>query len=440
MPAENLTVAVEFKSNPNPSMFVLTEPFSYAEFEAAGEKFTFTIYNHYVPGSEPITNGKLEYAGYLIKGPLSAQTQATGLQKVIIVEDIYPTSLQFNGCTQLESIEGLDKLHTDNVTNMNGMFSGCARLTTLDLSNFDTAKVTDMSSMFNECSSLTKIIVSDKFVTTSVTSSTDMFYGCTSLVGGAGTEFDGNNATDATYARIDSAANPGYFTGDGTSGTASTDVYWVVTDNDTVLHLYGSAGSGRNGPLDQDARANSYEMDWVEYSESVSLIVVEDPIAPTCMNGWFSGFTELVSIEGMSNIKTANVTDMAYLFWNCPKLASVDVSGFNTAKVTTMAGMFAGIAATELDLSSFDTSQVTNMSSMFGSDSYYSDKLITIYVSDSFVTTGLGELQYTEMFYGYIKLEGGNETAWDSEHVTAEYARIDAEGTPGYFTRKPSAP
>ena len=323
----------------------------------------------------------------MIKGPLSAQTQATGLQKVIIVEDIYPTSLQFNGCTQLESIEGLDKLHTDNVTNMNGMFDGCY-----------------------------------------------------SLEGGAGTEYNSSNANDATYAHIDSAANPGYFTGDGTSGTASTDVYWVVTDNDTVLHLYGSAGSGRNGPLDQDARANSYEMDWVEYSESVSLIVVEDPIAPTCMNGWFSGFTELVSIEGMSNIKTANVTDMAYLFWNCPKLASVDVSGFNTAKVTTMAGMFAGIAATELDLSSFDTSQVTNMSSMFGSDSYYSDKLITIYVSDSFVTTGLGELQYTEMFYGCIKLEGGNETAWDSEHVTAEYARIDAEGTPGYFTRKPSAP
>ena len=43
-------------------------------------------------------------------------------------------------------------------------------------------------------------------------SSTSMFAGCTSLVGGAGTKYNANHK-DKTYARIDGGtSNPGYFT------------------------------------------------------------------------------------------------------------------------------------------------------------------------------------------------------------------------------------
>ena len=38
-----------------------------------------------------------------------------------------------------------------------------------------------------------------------------MFYNCSKLVGGNGTVYDSSN-TDATYARIDTAENPGYLT------------------------------------------------------------------------------------------------------------------------------------------------------------------------------------------------------------------------------------
>jgi len=38
-----------------------------------------------------------------------------------------------------------------------------------------------------------------------------MFNGCTSLVGGNGTTYNSSH-TDATYARIDRAGTPGYFT------------------------------------------------------------------------------------------------------------------------------------------------------------------------------------------------------------------------------------
>ena len=122
-----------------------------------------------------------------------------------------PTSCYkwFDMCTSLTEIEGIENLHTENVTNMGSMFSGCyvlnpldvsnfntqnvenmsymfsccEGLNSLDLSKFDTQNVKDMSGMFWNSSALTTIYASDQFVTTKVSSGADMFKGCTNLKG-----------------------------------------------------------------------------------------------------------------------------------------------------------------------------------------------------------------------------------------------------------------
>ena len=105
----------------------------------------------------------------------------------------------------------LSNFDTSNVTNMNSMFLN-SQAATLDLSNFDTSNVTYMNSMFKNATNLKTIYGSSKFVTTAVTSSTNMFYGCTKLIGGAGTKYN-SSYVDKTYARIDGGtSNPGYFT------------------------------------------------------------------------------------------------------------------------------------------------------------------------------------------------------------------------------------
>lgn len=86
-----------------------------------------------------------------------------------------------------------------------------SKISTLDLSNFDTSSVTNMINMFNGNSSLRTIYVNDKFITDKATSSSNIFNGCTSLVGGYGTSYNSNNI-DKTYARTDSSINKGYFT------------------------------------------------------------------------------------------------------------------------------------------------------------------------------------------------------------------------------------
>ncbi len=128
----------------------------------------------------------------------------------------FDTSKVTNMSSMLSGIKAtildVSSFDTSNVTNMSYMFSD-SQATTLDLSNFDTSNVTDMSYMFYNSTKLKTIYVSSKFNTTAVTGSSNMFTACTSLVGGAGTEYSSTNPTDKTYAHIDGdTSNPGYFT------------------------------------------------------------------------------------------------------------------------------------------------------------------------------------------------------------------------------------
>ena len=69
----------------------------------------------------------------------------------------------FFECSSLTNIN-LSNFDTNNVTNMEHMFSGCSSLTNINLSNFNTNNVIDMGFMFEGCSSLKKenIITKDK--------------------------------------------------------------------------------------------------------------------------------------------------------------------------------------------------------------------------------------------------------------------------------------
>ena len=70
------------------------------------------------------------------------------------------------------------------------------------------------------------------------------------------------------------------------------------------------------------------------------------------------------TILDLSNFDTSKVTNMSYMFYNS-QATTLDLSNFDTSKVTNMGAMFYNSQTTTLDLSNFDTSKVTNMSSMF---------------------------------------------------------------------------
>ena len=85
----------------------------------------------------------------------------------------------------------------------------------------------------------------------------------------------------------------------------------------------------------------------------------------TDMRSMFNNCTSLTNIN-LSSFNTDKVTSMFSMFYNCSSLTELNLSKFNTDKVTNMNFMFAGCSElTKLDLSNFNTDKVKNMSAMF---------------------------------------------------------------------------
>ena len=159
----------------------------------------------------------------------------------------------FSYCSKLTSLD-LSGWNTSSVTNMEDMFSYCSKLTSLDLSGWNTSSVTSMYCMFNMCSKLTTLDLSG-WNTSSVTDMTGMFAGCSSL---------------------------------------------------TTLDVSGLNTSSVTG-----------------------------------MGTMFAGCTSLTSLD-LSGWNTNNLTNMYQMFTGCTSLTSLDLSGWNTNNVIKTERMFNG--------------------------------------------------------------------------------------------------
>ena len=113
---------------------------------------------------------------------------------------------------------------------------------------------------------------------------------------------------------------------------------------------------------------------------------------------WMFGSCSILTSLDLSSFNTSNVINMASMFNRLYSIKSINLSNFDTSKVTNMGSLFQGSAALEtLDLSNFDTSKVTNMRVMFGGTSASGDMhLKEIKVSDKFVTDNVTDM--LEMF------------------------------------------
>ncbi|MBR6947938.1 MAG: BspA family leucine-rich repeat surface protein, partial [Muribaculaceae bacterium] len=364
-------------------------------------------------------------------------------------------SYMFFGCSLLPSID-LSSFNTANVTDMRYMFCSCNGLESLDLSSFNTSKVTDMSDMFFLCGNLQTITVGSDWSTAAVTSSTNMFGSCPSLVGGQGTTYDANHV-DVAYAHIDGGtSNPGYFTATG------TEAYACYTPSNTTLTFYHDDQRSSRPGTTYDLNTGEHDAGWKTDGTNASVTrVVFDPsfagVRPTTTYSWFYLMRNLQTITGIEYLNTSEVTNMAHMFNSCSKLTSIDLSSFNTSKVTEMRVMFCNCTGlTSLDLSSFNTSKVTNMFNMFGGCSsltsldlssfntsnvtdmgrlfYDCSRLTTVYVGEDWSTEAVTSSSY--MFHNNNNLMGGQGTTYNGSNPKDKtYAHIDGGSSdPGYFT------
>ena len=310
----------------------------------------------------------------------------------------------------LQTIQGIEYLNTSEVTNMNWMFMKCTKLTSLDVSHFNTSKVISMTQMFYGSSNLRTIYVSNGWSTAAVTTSENMFYNCTSLVGGQGTTYDANHI-DKAYARIDGGpSSPGYFT----DKNAPVAYACYTPSNTTLTFYYDNYRSYRPGTTYDLNEGNNWP-GWMSdgTAASVTRVVFNSSFAgarPSSTQAWFADMANLQSVSGMQYLNTSEVTNMFYMFAYCG-LPSLNLSYLNTSNVTSMEGMFLNSSFTSLDVSSFNTSKVVDMNEMFA----YCYNLTSLDLSN-FNTSKVTNME--GMFNESISLESINMSNWNTSNVT----------------------
>lgn len=118
-----------------------------------------------------------------------------------------------------------------------------------------------------------------------------------------------------------------------------------------------------------DGKYGSFDGCWGTEIKKATSVVIDDsfknyPLA-SC-SGMFKEFKNVITITGLGNLNTSNVTSMCGMFNYCFKLQTFDIDKLQTASVTDMANMFYNCKSlTSLDVSHFETGAVTDMSAMF---------------------------------------------------------------------------
>jgi len=260
---------------------------SYAVFDEATNTLTFKHDTNKPAGAFALNEGE-NLPGWYKFDDNNHSHNANIIKKVIFdtsFANARPTSCYnwFYGCTDLTTIEGIEYLNTENVTNMSWMFSECSALTTLDVSNFDTKNVMEMSYMFGSCTKLKTLDVSS-FNTQNVTDMNWMFSYCSALTTLDLSNFDTKNVTDMN----------GMFS--NCSALTTLDLSSFETQN------------------------------------------------VTDMSRMFKDCSALTTLD-VSNFDTQNVTDMSRMFNDCSALTTLDLSSFKTQNVTDMSRMFKSCSA-----------------------------------------------------------------------------------------------
>ena len=292
----------------------------------------------------------------------------------------------FSGCTKL-SVLDMSKFYAGNVENFSDMFSDCHDLQKLDVSGWQTGRVVTMRGMFRNCWHMEALDVS-KWDVSNCTNFADMFAGCHRL---RGLDFSKWNTAKAT-------AMGGMFMGCGNEPVMSSggsvlycklnltsfDLSNVETTANMFLAAHTELTIGEK--MRRSGKCRIMSKMFAKFSNignvSIAGAGYTSPITgEQCRQTIFTAF-DYSSVEDMSgmfdgtyavnctaqdddqtknglifHVSTPNVRNISYLFNAATGAEFIDFS-MDTGKVTDMRGLFETTRATSIRLRNFNTGRV----------------------------------------------------------------------------------
>lgn len=275
-------------------------------------------------------------------------------------KNYHPTSCKswFDGMPSLTEIVDMEKyLNTDKVKDMSYMFQYCVNLTHLDISGFVINKDTKIEGMFSLCENLRDINLSKLNAEQIKATGYDT------------TTYHYNNEPEPepepTKPTIDKNAPRPY----------------SLVSGSKITFYYGINPQGY-GIDEIDSIPNKSRITTAVFDKSFS------DCRPTDLSKMFcqlDSLTEIIDMEKYLN--TENVTYMWAMFYGCGNLEQVNLSHFDTRKVTNMRSMF---------------SHCTSLKTIIIGDKWFTGNLIkSTYLSD-----------FDDMFSECYRLRGDNNTPY----------------------------
>ena len=288
-------------------------------------------------------------------------TQLVSMEIDGVDDPLLPTSKRFTStgttCTVRYGFH-------ENLTSCAHLFEGATRITSVDVTEWDSSKVTDMSYMFASAGTSMTLTPSE-WNTSNVKDMSYMFGGAVLST----TNFSGFNVSNVTNMShmFDNAWSSHVsvnFTGWNTSKV--TDMSYMF--NSTSL----SGSSGFNTWNTSNVR-NMYSMFRGKAANQTNNLNLTgwDTSNVTDMGYMFYFCKYLQNISGLTNWNVGKVTNMDHMFYSCLSASTIgDLSNWNVSSVTSMNCMFASCDNLKSlgDLSNWNVSKVTDMKGMFWGD------------------------------------------------------------------------
>ena len=305
----------------------------------------------------------------------------------------------FSNCAYVTSIEGIDDWNTSSLTSANDIFQDCRKLKSMDLSGWDVSKLTTLECMFRNCNSLTSIGNISKWDVSNVTNMEKTFEACNSL-----TSINLSNWNTSKVTKMDYM-----FSGCGSLQTVNLDNWDLTACKDIgLMFCYaGASGTsidlsswknvGSNVSLDahdmfQNARFGEINLNGWNMSKTTDVSGMfagpeyyarstVSPLAKVGVSDWdmssvnymdnmfqYAGISGL-DLNSWKNVGSKTSLRTTSMFDGCSNLVSVDLSTWDCSQLTSTEAMFRNCTL----LTSFDTSTIknwntenlTNTSSMF---------------------------------------------------------------------------
>ena len=336
-----------------------------------------------VPGAVILDAWEVDPAGYGSAGARPWDDVKLSVTRVVFDGDfseggLANASYLFHGFENLVEVEGFEEL--SGATSMNQMFVSCPSLETIWADGF----------------------------TSSATSGSLMFSGCSRLVGGRG----------YVPGQMDHHAELNYGVDGVLTDPADDRREWfrcfLYADGGLVLTAAAEPEAGRelvsSGRLCANARYNSVGYQpWYDHRNDVEAVEIAADMATydhVNTNYWFYGHQSITDVTGMGNLH--GVREMQHTFNSCTGLTEIDLSGLDPSSLEDLAYTFGGCGS-----------------------------LVTIWADADWALPASGVSGF-QTFYQCTSLVGGAGTTYASSRAGYQYMRIDGVGGAGYLTAKSS--